>query len=80
MPLFNDVIFIVKLADGSEHRLRIDADELRHGDGMAHLLAEQSQKDGEIPPGRIASIRRAPDEETGALKQLRDSYQVRHRP
>jgi hypothetical protein len=80
MALFNDVIFIVKLADGSEHRLRIDADELLRGDGMAHLLAEQSQKDGEIPAGRIVSVRRAPDEETAALQQLRGAYHLRSRP
>jgi hypothetical protein len=79
MALFNDVIFIVKLSDGSEHRLRIDGDELRRGDGMAHLLAERAQKDGEIPEGRIVSVRRAPDEETAALKMLRDSYSLRPR-
>ena len=78
MSLFNDVIFTVALADGSEHRLRIDADELRHGDGMAHLYAERSQQDGEIPPGRIVSVRRAPGEEAALLESLRAAFRSPH--
>ena len=78
MELFNDVIFIVALADGSEHRLRIDADELRHGDGVAHLYAERSQQEGEIPAGRIVSVRRAPGEEAALLESLREAFRFQH--
>jgi hypothetical protein len=57
------VRFIVELEDGSTHLMSIDKFTLRSGDHVARIIASEHQQGGQIPPGKIKSVKRAPPSE-----------------
>jgi hypothetical protein len=54
-----DIAFIVKLDDGSEHRMTIDPYTLKSGDHVARIVVGEQQRAGRIPKGQIVNVRRA---------------------
>jgi len=52
------VAFVVKYEDGKKHHIVIEHDALRDGDQAVTGIAEQHQKLGRIPAGKIVAIQR----------------------
>ena len=50
--------FEATYVDGSTERFSIDSDTLRSGDHVAGMIARDRQREGELPPGKIESVKR----------------------
>jgi hypothetical protein len=65
------VTFVVTYANRRTSRIPIDRFRLRRGDFVALEIAHEVQKGGELPPGEIVEVRRAPSEEQPLYRGLR---------
>jgi hypothetical protein len=53
--------FVVEYKDGKRRRFSINRYALLSGDHLARIIAGEKQRDGTLPQGDIASIKRAPE-------------------
>ena len=53
------VQFVVQYVDGRHALIWIDRWTLNQGDHVAPIVAREKQEEGELPPGKIESVRRA---------------------
>jgi len=60
MSIQTEIRFVVEYEDGRRAVLKIQGSELDHGDVVAVTIARERQRRGEIPEGKIRSIRRDP--------------------
>jgi hypothetical protein len=52
------VVFVVQYSNGQKHHILVERDAVRDGDEVALNFAQQQQRQGIIPDGRIATVRR----------------------
>jgi hypothetical protein len=56
----SDIAFIVEYEDGRRAEITIARRTLLPGDHVARFVAEEWQRGGRIPEGKISHVRRAP--------------------
>ena len=61
----DDTTFIVEYEDGGTTTITVDLWTLRTGDHIARVLANEWQRAGRIPKGKIKSVKRAPGQGPG---------------
>ena len=52
------VSFVIEMEDGATHRMMVLVGKLQTGDRDARRIATEQQREGVLPLGTIASIRR----------------------
>ena len=60
MTMQTHIHFIVEYADGHTARMTVDGSLLDKGDDVAQAIAGERQQMGELPEGKIKSVRRDP--------------------
>ena len=58
MPENKQTWFVVEYEDGRTARIQIDRYTLSRGDYVARFVAMERQQDGDIPEGKIISVKR----------------------
>jgi hypothetical protein len=53
--------FVVEYKDGKRRHISINRYALLSGDHLARIVAREKQRDGTLPQGDIATIKRAPE-------------------
>jgi hypothetical protein len=54
----DDVVFVATYDDGRSEWFNIDKFTLRSGDHVARIIAGERQRGGQLPAGKIASVKR----------------------